>query len=34
MDSNENDLKRLVDTSISEDVCSHEQFKIEGAMHQ
>jgi hypothetical protein len=26
MDSNENDLKRWVDTTISEDICSHEQF--------
>jgi hypothetical protein len=26
MGSNENDLKRWVDTTISEDICSHEQF--------
>jgi hypothetical protein len=26
MDSNENDLKRWVDTTSSEDICSHEQF--------
>jgi hypothetical protein len=25
-DSNENDLKRWVNTTISEDICSHEQF--------
>jgi hypothetical protein len=26
MDINENDLKRWVDTTISEDICSHEKF--------
>jgi hypothetical protein len=26
MDSNENDLKGWVDTTTSEDICSHEQF--------
>jgi hypothetical protein len=26
-DSNENDLKRWVGTTISEDICSHEQFE-------
>jgi hypothetical protein len=29
MDSNENDLKRWVNTTISEDICFQEQFYIE-----
>jgi hypothetical protein len=28
MDSNENDLKRWVDTTILEDICSHDNFKL------
>jgi hypothetical protein len=28
MDSNENDLKRWVDTTILEDIFSHDNFKL------